>query len=127
MLSPALQLTRWQGFEKRRCHTRAPLHRAEAPCGPSRSESRQAGDGRRATRDDDFLALLGALHEPRELCLSRVNGMSLLHTIHVSQRSLAKQLHAWAEGARARVDNSSIAASPTEPRGFSHARDRVNR
>ena len=67
------------------------MHRTEAPCGPCRSESGQARNGCRAARDDHFLALFRPLNEARELCLGRVDGMSLLHTIHLSQGQLAKQ------------------------------------
>ena len=72
---------------------RAPAHRAEAPCRPRRSESGQARNGGRASSDDDFLALFSALDKARELCLGRVDRMSLLHAFHLSQRQLAKQPH----------------------------------
>lgn len=67
------------------------MHRAEAPCGPCWSKPGQARNRCRAARDDHFLALFRPLNEARELRLGRVNGMSLLHAIHLSQRQLAKQ------------------------------------
>ena len=116
MLLPALQLTHWQRCEKRRRHARTPTHRTEAPCGPCRSEPGQARHGSRAARDDDFLALFRTLYEARELCLGRVDGMSLLPAIDLSQGQLAKQPCASGLASADVGRQNAVIASPSRGR-----------